>query len=126
MMRIRLIQRLNPLNSLLPKKWFAVTVNDGRITEKDLGTEISERSSLSRGDVMNVIINVLEAIPKYLLMGKSVSLGELGSIRLSVSSEGVENPEEFTVGMIKGLKVVFTPGKGLKDKLLNAKFERES
>jgi predicted histone-like DNA-binding protein len=58
-------------------------------------------------------------------MGKSVGLGELGSLRLSLSSEGVEDPKEFTVDMIKGARVIFTPSVELRHAIENIKFERE-
>jgi predicted histone-like DNA-binding protein len=57
-------------------------------------------------------------------MGKSVSLGELGSLRMTLSSEGVENPDEFNVSMIKGVRVVFTPSVELKNAIANMKFEK--
>lgn len=119
-----MIKRFNPLNRT-EGKWYATPVNDGQITKLELSREISALSSLSRGDVSNVIENMLDIIPKYLLMGKSVSLGELGSMRVQFSSEGVENPEEFTVALIKGLRVLFTPGQELKKALLDIRYEKE-
>jgi predicted histone-like DNA-binding protein len=106
-MKYKLTKRANPLDRTA-EKWYASPINDGRITKTDLSKELVSMSSLSRGDVSNVIENLLEVVPKYLLMGKSVSLGELGSLRLSFSSEGVDKPEEITVGMIKGASVLFT------------------
>jgi hypothetical protein len=58
-------------------------------------------------------------------MGKSVSLGELGTMRVSIGSKGVEKPEEFVVGMIEGAKIIFTPGVELKKQLTNLTFEKE-
>jgi len=79
---------------------------------------------LSKGDVANVIENLLDTMPKYLLMGKSVSLGEFGTIRLSFTSEGVDSADKFNPNLITGAKVVFTPGVELKKTLEDVSFEK--
>jgi predicted histone-like DNA-binding protein len=104
-------------------KWYAAPVNDGKITKTDLAKESVIMSALSRGDVSSVIENLLEILPKYLLMGKSVSLGELGTLRVSFGSEGVENEADFNTGKISGVKIVFTPGVELKKQLGDIHFE---
>jgi predicted histone-like DNA-binding protein len=123
-MKYKLIKRVNPQNRT-DEKWYATPVNDGKVTKTAIATEIVTMSSLSRGDVSNAIENLLEVVPKYLLMGKSVSLGELGSLRITFSSEGVKDPDEFNVGMIKGARVVFTPSVALKNAIANMNFEKE-
>jgi predicted histone-like DNA-binding protein len=124
-MKFRLIPRGNPSDPSAPKKLYAIAVTNGKITENSLAKDIATQSSLTRGDVGNVITNIIDTIPKYLLMGKSVSLGELGTLRLSFSSEGVSEESEFNVGMIKGIKVVFIPSVALKEAIANLKFEKE-
>ncbi|HUW04696.1 MAG TPA: HU family DNA-binding protein [Williamwhitmania sp.] len=122
-MKYHLIERINPQDRQA-KKWYASTVNDGMISKTELAKEITGMSSLSRGDVSNVIESLLEAMPKYLVMGKSVSLGEFGSLRLSISSDGVDTLEEFNTGKITGVKVIFTPGVELKRAIEAVSFER--
>jgi predicted histone-like DNA-binding protein len=122
-MKYKLTERANPQNRA-EKKWYAAPVHDGRVTKIDISKEIVAMSSLSRGDVSNVIENLLEIIPKYLLMGKSVSLGELGALRLSFTSDGVNNPDEFNVSMIKGARVIFMPGVELRNAIAGMKFEK--
>jgi predicted histone-like DNA-binding protein len=123
-MKYRLISRENPLDRN-KSKWYANPVNNGKITKADLAKEIVNISALSRGDVSSVIENLLDVIPKYLLMGKSVYLGELGTLRISFSSEGVETQKEFNVNKITGVKIIFTPGVELKEDLRDIHFERE-
>ena len=55
-----------------------------------------------------MIENLLDPMPKYLLMGKNVSIDEFGMLRLSFSNDGVEN-DDFSASLISGVKVVFTP-----------------
>ena len=122
-MKYKLIQRTNPQDRT-KSKWYAQPVNDGKVTQKSIAADIVELSSLSRGDVSNVIESLIATMPKYLLMGKSVSLGDFGTLRLSFSSTGVEDPAKFNSNLISGLKVVFTPSVELKAALDKARFER--
>ncbi|MDR0700771.1 MAG: HU family DNA-binding protein [Tannerella sp.] len=124
-MKYKMIQRENPQDRS-KVKWYAAPVNDGKITKTDLAKEIVNISSLSRGDVSNVIESLIDVIPKYLLMGKSISLGELGTMRVSFGSEGVEDPGSFNAGKIDNVKIVFTSGVELKRQLGEIRFEQES
>ena len=124
-MKYKLTQRKNPQHPELQGKWYASPVNDGKINQKTISAEIVEISSLSRGDVSNVIESLIDTLPKYLLMGKSVNLGDFGTLRLSFSSAGVDEPADFRTTMINGVKVVFTPSVDFKHAIENIKFEKE-
>jgi predicted histone-like DNA-binding protein len=123
-MKYKLTLRVNPQHREEQGKWYASPVNDGKIDQKAISREIVDLSSLARGDVANVIESLLDTLPKYLLMGKSISLGDFGTLRLSFSSEGVEKPEDFRTTMISGVKVVFTPSVALKQALEDIRFEK--
>lgn len=122
MLKYKLVERGNPSDKEAPKKIYARPVKTGTKTVSSLSSDIADISSLSRGDINNVITNLVERIPKDLLEGNSVSLGELGTLRVSFSSEGVETEADFHTSKIKGLKVIFTPGKLIKEELKKAKF----
>ncbi|WP_423128663.1 HU family DNA-binding protein [Gaoshiqia sp. Z1-71] len=122
-MKYKLIERANPQDRD-QKKWYASPVNEGKITKSDLAKDIVGASSLSRGDVSNAIENLIDTMPKYLLMGKSINLGEFGTLRISFSSEGVEAPEQFNTNKISRVKVIFTPSIEFKAALDRIKFEK--
>jgi predicted histone-like DNA-binding protein len=123
-MKYKLVERKNPQQPQAAGKWYAAPVNDGRVTQKEIAAEIVELSSLARGDVSNVIDSLIDVLPKYLLMGKSVSLGDLGTFRLSFSSEGAGTPGEFHAGLIGGVRIVFIPSPALRESVKKAKFEK--
>ncbi len=123
-MKIKLIQKGNPQNLDAPKKWYASPVNQGKVSKHQISKEISGRSSLTRGDISNVIDNLIDELPKYLKAGNSIKLGDFGTFRLSISGTGSDTEENYTTANIKGVKVVFTPGKMLKEELANIRFER--
>jgi predicted histone-like DNA-binding protein len=117
------MKRINPRDPE-QSKWYAVPVSDGKVSKSGVTSEIERISSLSRGDVSNAIECMSDVIPKYLQMGKSVNLGDLGTFRLSFSSDGVDDPSEFTVALIHGVRVIFVPSVNLKNALKDIHFEK--
>jgi hypothetical protein len=59
-MKYKVVKRGNPANPAAPKKQYANAVNAGKLTIKDFAKEIAGRSSLTRGDVENVINNFID------------------------------------------------------------------
>jgi predicted histone-like DNA-binding protein len=123
-MKYKLQKRQNPQNRQAPEKWYATPLNDGKVGQQEIAADIVNMSSLARGDVGNAINSLIDTVPKYLIMGKSVNLGELGTFRVSFSSEGVDDQADFNVSKIAGVRVVFTPSMELRRKLENIHFEK--
>ena len=124
-MKYKLIQKGKPGDANAPKKWYASPVKTGAVTQKNLATQISGRSSLTAGDVANVLQNLVELLPQELIKGNSVQLGDFGTFRISFSSEGVDNEKDFNIDKIKGITVLFTPSSDFKKILSDMKFEKE-
>jgi predicted histone-like DNA-binding protein len=123
-MKYKVIERKNPQNPHVQGKYYANAVNAGTFTIRNFAKEIAGRSSLTRGDIENVLNNFLDELPTFLKLGMSVKLGELGTVRLSISSNGADTPEAFNADMIKGVRTIFTPGSALKESLTDIKFEQ--
>lgn len=121
-MKYKLIEKANPQNRE-QKKFYASAVNIGKKDIKAISKEIAGRSSLTRGDIENVLINFIDELPTYLKDGFSVKLGDFGTMRLSLSSEGAELAKDFKSTSIKP-KVVFTPGKEVKDAISKIEYVR--
>ena len=122
-MKYKVIEKGNPLNPNAPKKQYASPVNAGKFTLKEFAKQIADRSSLSRGDVENVLSNFLEELPTFLKLGMSVKLGDFGTMRLSLQSEGVDLGQKYDASKIKGVKIIFTPSTELKADIAKTSFE---
>lgn len=122
-MKYKLVQKANPLEPGIQRKWYASAVKAGTINNYQLSKGIASKSSLTRGAVMNVIENMVDEIPRYLIEGYSVNLNNLGTLRLSLSSEGVNDPSDFIAGNIKNIRVVFTASPEFKKILEKIDFE---
>ena len=119
----RLVQKANPLDQE-HKQRYATSVNAGKIDTRMIAKTLAQKSSLTTGDVMNVLENLMEEIPRRLSQGYSVSLWELGTFRLSLSSQGVKEQKEFNTRTIKK-KVIFLPSKSFKSELKTIPFEHK-
>ena len=122
-MKVKAVARKNPLKPDAKPKYYGNPVNAGTMTIEKLAKEIAGRSSLSRGDIQNVLYNFLEQLPVFLEIGMSVQLGAFGTLRLTLETTGAETAEEFTAANIKRKKVIFTPGVEFKDALKNISYD---
>ena len=121
-MKVKLVVRTNPRKQGDPGKWYANPVNAGKKTLRDIAKDIAGRSSLTRGDIENVLTNFMECLPSYLRDGFSVLLGEFGTMRLTLSSTGAADEKSFKTETIKP-RVTFTPGVELKAALRDNSYE---
>ena len=120
-MKIKMVQRKNPQKKS-EVKYYASPVNAGKKTLRDIARDIAGRSSLTRGDIENVLANFIDCLPHYLRDGFSVQLSEFGTMRLTLSSEGAETVKAFKTEKIKP-RVTFTPGVELKAALRDNSYE---
>ena len=120
-MKIKLQKKKNP-QKRTEEKFYANPVNVGRKTLDDIARDISGRSSLTRGDISNVLYNFIDCLPHYLRDGFSIQLGEFGTMRLTLSSEGAATVKAFKTETIKS-RVTFTPGVELKAALRENSYE---
>lgn len=123
-MKIKLVEKLNPTDRTKPAKWYANAVMVGKKDLRSIAKEIAGRSSLTRGDIENVLSNFVDELPVMLKDGFSVQLGEFGTMRLALGSEGAETAETFNISGITP-RVVFTAGTYLKKELSNISFETD-
>ena len=120
-MKFRLVQKKNP-QKREEVKYYANPVNVGHKSLDDIARDIAGRSSLTRGDVSNVLYNFIDCLPHYLRDGFSIQLGNFGSMRVTLSSKGTETEKAFKTETIKP-RVVFTPGTELKHELGTNSYE---
>ncbi len=120
-MKIKLQKKKNP-QKRSEEKYYANPVNLGRKSLRNIAQDIAGRSSLTRGDIENVLLNFIDCLPQYLRDGFSVQLSDFGTMRLTLSSEGSLTEKAFKTETIKP-RVTFTPGVELKAALRDNSYE---
>ena len=126
MVLYKLYQRVNPKAPDATRKYYAFAKTSGTAEIRYIATRIARESTVSTVDTLAVLEALLDVIPDLLLEGKIVKLGEVGSFRLSLSSEGTENLDDFNVSMIKRTNLLFRAGSEFKNRLKNVKFTKVS
>lgn len=112
--KYKLSQKRNPAKPDDPAKWYAIPNIVNRLTTKSVCKVVTRGSSTHPTEAESTFNLVCDSVPHELQQGNSVQLGSLGWIRLSFSSEGVTDINQFdAASMIRNVKVVFTPSKEL-------------
>lgn len=124
MMKFKLIEKVNPLKKEDPKKWYASPIYADKVTQKELAKQLADISSLSAGDVGNVIQNLVEEFSKILMRGGILQLGDFGTFRVTISSKGAEEKGKFSAETIEP-KISFLLGVELKKQLESMKFQQQ-
>ena len=121
-MKYIILQRANPQDRR-KAKWYATPLLERRVRQAELTSQLTETLGIRYGIVRKIIQVFLEAVVRHLLAGRSVCLRPLGTLRISFTSDGMEEPEHVTPDTIRDLKIVITPDKLLKEQLSNLHFE---
>ena len=120
-----LVERGNPAKPSNPKKYYAHHKSSGEITLRQLTKQISARSTVSAADTMAVIESLLEIVPEQLAAGNIVRLGDFGSFSASITSEGVDTPEDFRAALIKTFSIRFRPCKELNRAVASIDYQKD-
>ena len=114
MAKFKLTQKKNPQDKAAPAKWYAIPSVVNRLTTRTVCKVVTRNTTTAPTEAESTFNLVCDGIVHELQQGNSVQLGELGWLRLSFGSEGVEDLTKFdAASMIKNLKVIFSPSKTL-------------
>ena len=106
------------------KKYYASAVSNGEMNLNGLTKNIEKISTVSGADIRAVLYAMVDVMKDALDEGKIVCLGDLGSLRVSISSNGEDAADKVTGFSVKSAKTIFTPGPALKEMLKLLKFEK--
>ncbi len=106
------------------KKFYANPVHDKELSLDGLTRAIEKTSTVNGADIRAVLYAMVEEAVIGLSDGRIIRFGDLGSLRITLSSEGKTTAEEVTATAVKKVGVIFTPGKKLQEMLRNATFTK--
>jgi len=106
------------------RKYFAKAHATSIVDFNSICETISDRSTVTKGDVMAVIEGCIFAMRSALQNGNNVKLGDFGSFRVGIKSESTLTEKEFTASKIKSAHINFRPGPALEKMLNNLTFQK--
>lgn len=124
--KYKLIKRNKPgvVNDPNPK-YYAVAVTTGEDDFKSMTRAVADRCTVTGSDAKAVLDAFMTVMLQRLANGQIVRLNDLGSFRISLSSEGVLNEKKFNAAtQIKKARIIFTPCKELKDMCKSLSYQR--
>lgn len=126
MLQYKVIARKNPMTK--NTKFYPTLLSPVPITLTQIAGEIEKISSLSRGDIKNVLDNLQHVVLGHLTNGRSIRLGDLGSFRPSLRSSGSLSKEDVTAANIRSVCVVYTPSTEMRRTLKPSalRFEKQA
>jgi len=108
------------------KKYYASAQSSGELTLAGLTKRIEKMSTVSGADIRAVVYAMVDVMKDALADGQIVRLGELGSLRVSISSEGKDTEKAVNASSILNSRVIFTPGKDIREMLASLSYEKTS
>ena len=106
------------------KKFYANAVSSGEMTLTEMTKSIEKISTVSGADIRAVLYAMVDVMKDGLANGQIVRLGDLGSLRVSLSSNGEVDEKDVSSKTIKGSRTIFYPGKELRKTMDNLEFEK--
>jgi len=106
------------------KKFYASPVLDGEMSLPEMTKAIEKICTVSGADILAVLYALVDVSIDNLSNGTIVRLGDLGSLRPSLSSEGRTTADEVNANAVKSASVLFTPGTRIKQMLSVVKFKK--
>lgn len=93
-------------------------------TLEEMATQIEERCTVTYPDAVAVLTALEDRVIEALRNGEIVQLGKLGNLQVSMGSTPCDKKEDFNESMLRRPRIVFRPGKALRDTAKKARFER--
>ncbi len=118
--------RKNPQDLTAPEKYYAAAISNGETDMESLAEMIAYQSTLTDTDCYAVLRSLEHNIINELKQGRIVKLGSLGNFQVSISSEGKVTPEEVTSTDVTKSRIIFRPGKKLRNLLGNLNYLKAS
>ena len=103
MLKYKVIQRKNPIDKSV--KYYAQEVEQTQMSFATLCDKISHSSTATAADASAVIKEACVHALEALLDGKSVSLGDLGSLHTTIKSKGAATAKDFEPKLLRNIMI---------------------
>ena len=97
------------------QKYYASAQSTGVVDIDELTRDVEKISTVSGADIRAVLYALVDVVTNELADSHIVRLGDLGSLRITLKSNGLEAPSEVDARAIKGTRIYFYPGKKLRE-----------
>ena len=116
------IPRINPRDRETEPKFYAQVQTSGDVSMREMCERIEQSCTVTKADVYAVLVAMENVIIDALKGGEIVRLGDLGTLRVSLSSKGALTEKEYNTSLITRKRILFRPGTVLSEAMSNLTF----
>ena len=118
------IPRINPRDRETEPKFYAQVKLSGDVSLREMCERIQQSCTVTKADVHAVLVAMEDVIVDALKGGEIIRLGDLGTLRVSLSSKGALTEKEYTNSLITKSRIIFRPGSILSEALANLNYTK--
>jgi predicted histone-like DNA-binding protein len=118
------VEKKNNLDKNKAVKYYAQVKKAGLMTEESLENQLEKMSTLTIGDVKNVLSNAQSVILDALRKGNVVQFGSIGTFGVGVRSKGTDTVKEFNATKINHVHVNFRASNAMREMMAKIKFTK--
>ncbi|MCD8310064.1 MAG: hypothetical protein LUB83_02440 [Prevotellaceae bacterium] len=119
--KYKLIKKRNPQQADSSWKWYATPLTGSAQSVRTMSKQATANTTLSPMELETAINLFGEYAVQQLQAGNSIRVGDLGTLRITFKSDGVENIDDFKANaMIKNVRVIFTPSQAFRENVLQS------
>lgn len=118
------VKRSNPQDPDATPKYYAQAQASGHVEIREMADRIQKTCTVTRADVMAVLVALEDVIMEALEGGEIVRLADLGTFRIGLSGGGAESEDTYDASLIEKARINFRPGVGLSSVLSTLKYTR--
>lgn len=107
--------RINPRDKEAAPKFYGKVQTRGTVTFDTLADDIAYATTLTDGDVSNVLRALVKQIKKHLADGKIVNLDGLGTFQFQISGKGAVTEKDYTTSLIQKVRIQYRPGRLVRE-----------
>lgn len=118
------IPRINPRDRETEPKFYAQVQTSGDVSMREMCERIQQSCTVTKADVHAVLVAMEDVIVDALKGGEIIRLGDLGTLRVSLSSKGALTEKEYTSSLITKSRIIFRPGSILSEALATISYTK--
>ena len=122
--KYKVLPRKNPRDISAPEKFYAAAIADGAVDLDRLAELISYQCTVTETDCYAVLMALEHNIIGELGQGRIVKLGRLGNFQVGLSSTGSDTAADVSTTSITKSRILFRPGKKLRNMLDSVTFKK--
>ena len=96
-------------NEKMNGKWYGRVAIRETVEIEEIANRMQDNCTVKRADILAVLSELGTTMRDLLQDSKRVVIPYLGAFKLSISTEGAQNAEEFTAKNVTGVRVLFQP-----------------